>query len=73
MMKQLSLTEYTFESYFLSGLATYDPDFPVTEWDQLIYATFLTIPLSHLLTFYLLIFVDVLPLCMSIYWIMGHI
>ena len=26
----------TFKSHFLSGLATCDPDFPVTEWDRLI-------------------------------------
>ena len=25
----------TFRSHFLSGLATCDPDFPVTEWDRL--------------------------------------
>ena len=35
----------TFKNHFKAGLASLDPDFPVTEWDRLLDQAFLTLNL----------------------------
>ena len=35
----------TFKNHFKAGIASLDPDFPITEWDRLLEQAFLTLNL----------------------------